>query len=86
VSNPAVIVCPADTWTLVASDVQTGQLWKKNVTVNYLHTYRIHGDAAPTDLSDAVEFESYSIPISASEAIDVYVYAIGDAGSIRVDK
>jgi hypothetical protein len=43
------------------------------------------GETAPTAIAEAVVMEEISLPISAAAAIDVYVYAFGAAGSVRVD-
>jgi hypothetical protein len=43
------------------------------------------GEAAPTTLAEAVVVSQISIPISSSSNIDVYIYAHGAAGSVRVD-
>lgn len=86
-ANPAITAIPANTWVKVATDVTTGQVWRREKTVTYAHTYRLTGQAAPTDLTDAVvAFDGCdNMPISASAGIDVYIYAYDEAGSVRVD-
>ena len=87
--DPTVVVCTEDTWVNVATNVITGMIWRMTLGPQYLHTYRLTGTAAPTDLTDAVPIfrneESDYEAISANQAIDVYIYAAGDAGKVRVD-
>ena len=86
VSDPAVIACTKDAWTKVAADVTSGMIHILSGAPNqYSHTYRVTGNAAPSDLADAITLQYVSTSISAPGAIDVYVYAHGVAGSVRVD-
>lgn len=88
-SDPIFVSCPADAWTLVASNVVTGKIWRAKTGVKYLHTYRDTGGAAPTNSNEGMgifldgepDFED----ISAANPIDVYIYAVGVAGRVRVD-
>jgi hypothetical protein len=82
-ADPTTISLTADTWTKVATDVTHGQVWVVTQNTKYVHTYRLTGGAAPTDLTDAVVL-SIMAEIGASVGIDVYVRAIGVAGSVRV--
>lgn len=85
---PVFVNCPADVWTKVTTAVTTGQLWKAQSTATYLQTYRLTGETAPTDSSEGVKLFSdnqNSEEISSSDPIDVYVFAIGSAGRVRVD-
>lgn len=85
--NPATLACPEGQWTIVATGTTSGQLHK---TVNgpvYLQTYRLTGAGAPQGKAEGVvvlESEE-SVAISALEAIDVYIWADGKPGSVRVD-
>lgn len=84
-ADPAIVACPAEAWTLVAASVTTGIVHvMKDSPKAYLQTYRAAGGGAPTQRSEGVKF-SGSIPISASALIDVYIWADGEAGSVRVD-
>lgn len=84
-ADPVVVPCPADAWTKVATNVQTGVVHVTAVKPNvYLQTYRETGEAAPTNKADAVPFTT-PLTISASTGIDVYVQPVGAAGSVRVD-
>lgn len=85
-ANPVTITCTADTWVLVADGVTTGSIYLLDRSpAKYLQTIRVDGDAAPTDLSDAAEVTGKSVAISSDDAIDVYIYAVGAAGKVRVD-
>lgn len=85
-ANPAVTACAKDAWTKVATNVTAGQVHiLSKAPSQYAHTYRLTGGDAPTTIAEAVVMEETSIPISAAAAIDVYVYAYGAAGSVRVD-
>lgn len=85
-ANPAVTACAKDAWTKVVTSVTAGQIHiLSKAPSQYAHTYRLTGGAAPTTLAEAVVMSEISLPISAAAAIDVYVYAYGAAGSVRVD-
>lgn len=85
-ANPVVTACTKDAWTKVATNVTSGQVHILSKAPNqYSHTYRATGEAAPTTLTEAVVMAQISMPISAPTAIDVYIYAHGAAGSVRVD-
>jgi hypothetical protein len=87
-ADPVLVACPEDAWTLVASNVTSGQIWNKKTDARYYQTYRDTGQPAPTDLTDAVNAfdgtENNEI-ISAAAGIDVYLYCEGDDGLVRVD-
>jgi len=88
-ADPAVVPCPADEWTKVATNVVQGLVTRLNSSPSvYKQTYRDTGGAAPTVLGiDAIPIfaEGISVPISATAGIDVYIYPVGAAGSVRVD-
>ena len=84
-ASPEVKPCPADVWTLVATEVHTGVVHIDDTSPNmYLQTYRDTGEAAPVDLTGALPFDPL-FQISMNVAIDVYVRAVKNAGSVRVD-
>jgi len=83
-ANPAISVCTADTWVKVATNVKTATIHKK-ITGSYMHTYRLTGGAAPTDLTDAIQMYDQSVEYNHSAEIDIYIYCQGAAGSVRVD-
>lgn len=92
-SDPTIVACTADAWTKVASSVIAARVWLMKTTPSlYLHTYVAAGTAAPTDLSEAVatsysdrDEEHPSVDFQFAEPVDIYYYARGDAGSVRVD-
>ena len=87
-ATPVFVTCTKDTWKKVATNVQTGFVHKVSHAPNmYLQTYRDTGDAAPTLRTDGVELFAKGITedIFAIAGIDVYVWADGDAGKVRVD-
>lgn len=79
---------PADEWTKVATSVVSGNIRRIELSLIYLQTYRLTGEAAPTLKAEGVlmfdEFPNRE-PISSTELIDVYVWAVGGAGVLRVD-
>lgn len=87
VANPAIIACAKDAWTKIATNVTGGLVHNKGSQATYFQTYRLTGQAAPTNLTDAVPLfaTSHTETISSSAAIDVYVFCKRAAGSVRVD-
>ncbi len=85
--NPATLATPEGQWTIVATGTTSGQLHKRTNGPVYLQTYRLTGQAAPSSKGEGVlAFETVdSLPISALAAIDVYIWADGKPGSVRVD-
>lgn len=85
-ADPTIVACTKNAWTKVATNVTAGQIHiLSSAPSQYSHTYRMTGEAAPTTTAEAVVMSAVSIPISAAAAIDVYIYAHGAAGSVRVD-
>ena len=85
-ANPVVLSLTPNQWTKVATNVTTGQIWLKDTSQKWWHTYRDTGDPAPTDRSDAMNFVGKIMAISAASGIDVYLYPQGDDdGEVRVD-
>ena len=83
-ANPIIVECPADTWTKVASAVNTGVVHIKDRTPGkYLHTYRTADDPAPVNLDDAIPFEPLAV-ISSSFPIDVYILPVDKDGEVLV--
>ena len=83
-SNPAIVVCPVNAWTKVATNVAAGVVYR--ITGRKLYqTYRVSGGAAPTDLTEAVDLVTPADAIESSQGIDVYIYSKDEAGSVRVD-
>lgn len=88
-SSPAYpVVCPKGAYTKVATGVVTGVLHNKKTDAIYLQTYRVTGEAAPTDRAEAVRMfidNPEEEVISAKEPIDVYVWCDNDDGILRAD-
>ena len=86
-ANPILVACAKNAWTKVATNVQTGFIHKVKGINGYLQTYRDTTDPAPTLITQGVvAFEnSGTESINATAGIDVYIWAQGAAGSVRVD-
>lgn len=88
-ANPLKVPCPANVWTKVATGVTSGTVVKLDSTpAKYLQTYRLTGETAPSDDTDAgilFEFDKNSAEIGHNVSIDVYVKAVTAAGAVRVD-
>ncbi len=86
-ADPVLIdITPANTWVLVALNVQSGQLFDKKKGVNYVFTTRDTGNPAPPDspLTDQAPIfdDTSTAVISSSFAIDVYIMCLGDVGKV----
>ena len=85
-ANPVKVNIPADTWTLVAENVDTGLInIKQWQPARYWQTYVANGDPAPTgsyDIDEATESFSNELEISSSAPIDVYLYCRDTAGAV----
>ena len=86
-TNPVETIVPANVWTKVATAVTSGQLHKLSSAPRaYYQTYRMTGDSAPTEQPKVGIFESSQHESAGSVSpIDVYVYALGLDGLVRVD-
>jgi len=86
--NPSIVNCQQDTWTLIASDQIFGYIYPVNKRPDkFLYTYRLTGEAAPTLKTEGItifQTEEKKMVI-AFAAIDIYVMAIGNDGSVRYD-
>lgn len=88
-ADPVLIPCPKEVWTPIAIGVTSGLVSKKSEKPSlYLSTYRMTGEAAPTLIDEGIKMfvnSDITVPISASAAIDVYVWTTEEAGVVRVD-
>ena len=83
--DPTEIAIPADAWTIVATNVQKGQVSILHPTNDdWYWTQRATGEAAPTVETPNVKLFFQSTKIDSSVAIDVYVYVKNAAGRVRV--
>jgi hypothetical protein len=68
------IVCTADTWVLVADGVTTGAIiidkWQPS---DYIYTWVVHSEAAPSDETTATAITKREMLISSASSIDIYV-------------
>ncbi len=84
-ADPVIVPCPVGAWTKVADNKTVGVIHIfSTAPAKYSQTYRATGNLAPTTLADAVPFDS-PLHISASAAIDVYIWPHAAAGSVRAD-
>lgn len=84
-ATPVLIDCPEGQWTKVATNVTAGVIHIVSYDPEkYLQTYRDTTGAAPTTIAEGVWFKD-ELNISASTGIDVYVWTINKAGTVRVD-
>ena len=88
-ANPVIIDCPAGIWTLAAANVTSGRLKILSTAPNaYLETYRMTGEAAPTNQSEGIPAfpdDGVTAEIQSVAPIDVYIMAVGKDGKIRAD-
>jgi hypothetical protein len=84
-TNPAIVNCPKDIWTKVATNQTVGVIHiLKTDPHAYYVTYRVTADPAPITLADSIPFTK-STPIAASAGSDYYIRPVGIDGQVRVD-
>ncbi len=85
-ANPTDVPCPAGVWTLVATAIQTGWVEiRSSVPSAYFWTDRDTGGLAPTTLAQGSGFGGKVWGrIGDSEQIDVYIWPVGAAGTVRL--
>ena len=93
-NNPLVIEIPQNIWTKVATGITIGTIHKTDslkskTPTSYLQTFRLTGEAAPTEISPeaALMFldKEGTEDISSTAPIDVYITARGATGELRVN-
>ncbi len=75
-------------WNKIATNINgSGTIHKKTKDVDYLHTYRLTGETAPTDIAEGfLMFQDSSYePFGVDSAIDIYVWSSKDA-VLRLDR
>jgi hypothetical protein len=77
--------CPADTWTLVATAVQRGNIYVAKKGHTYLQAYKATGAPPPVDDSEGIPFIQPGQEIKAPVDTDIYLYSKGEDGKVRVD-
>ena len=86
-ANPVSIALAADVWTVVATNVTAGYVWAQDAGT-YVQTFKLTGQAAPTDDDEAAAGPVHNGPaqeIKSAVAIDVYIKRRRTAGRVRVD-
>jgi hypothetical protein len=85
-ANPEIVSVNINQITRVAQNVTAGiiKVLDRN-NVEYAETYRMTGDAAPTDTAEFFPF-NHSEVISSTDPIDVYLYVASTTrqGSVNV--
>lgn len=88
-ADALLINCAANAWTKVATSLTTCKVNRISGGVDFVHTYRTTGSAAPTagDASEGVRafIGADSEYYSATEAVDIYFMPLGNAGVLRLD-
>lgn len=87
-ADPVIVACPEGEWTKVATNAITGNIHRKSLKPGrYLQTYRDTAGVAPTLVSEGVPIFTGvdSESIAAVSGIDVYIWPVGAAGSVRID-
>lgn len=82
------ITCTANTWVKVATNVTSAIIHKLSLSPNvYKQTYVNTGAAAPANDNNAILAfgDSDEYVFSDSTASDIYIKAVGVAGSVRTD-
>jgi len=83
------VTAGAHQWTKIVTNVVSGIIRRKDTTSGLiLQTYRMTGEAAPTDPAEGVPlFQEYTNfeKISAPAAIDIYVYPTAGNAVFRID-
>lgn len=83
-ADPTDITLTENTWVKVAENVTAGIVDLTTTQTTYLQTYVMTGNPAPTARADGRPFIGQQMQISATAAIDVYMFAIGTAGEVSV--
>jgi len=90
-ADPTIKACAKGAWTKVATSIAAARIHtlitvgSGGSSIVYLHTYRATGGAAPTLVTEGIPFDGITAEVEATANIDVYVWCIGAAGSVRVD-
>lgn len=86
-ANPAIIACALGQYTKVATNVTEGVIRLDQATDpgDVLQTFRLTGQGAPTDGAEGRQFPMKDYPIGAIAGIDVYLWPLKRAISVRVD-
>jgi hypothetical protein len=80
----SVVTVSSTAWTKVAENVTEGFI-SVLIPTMYIYTFVLTSAAAPSDEVGAVALTERFAKIENDVAIDVYMKARGNAGSVRVD-
>lgn len=89
-ADPSFVNIPNGVWTKILTNVTSGIIWKITET-EYIYTYRMTGNPAPTLESDGVRIfkdddeSDNQVSLSANAGIDIYLWAKNKDGRVRVD-
>lgn len=90
-ADPTTVACPEGAWTKVITNKTTGQIHTlftagaDGSNLVYLSTYRATGGAVPTLITEGIPIEGITAEVQSASGIDVYIWCMGAAGSVRVD-
>jgi len=85
-ANPVLVALPLNTWTKVATNVTNGMIYVKQYQpTDYVYTNVTTGGAAPTDESVSVILRSWTLAISSTSSIDVYMKCVSQVGAVVVN-
>jgi hypothetical protein len=82
-ANPSDEACTANTWTKVATAVTTCNVTVVNGSVHYRIAIRENPGVAPASDDDG-EFLDGAVAVKHSVPVDVFVFAVATAGTVRV--
>jgi hypothetical protein len=84
-ANPVVTECPKGTWVKVATNVTAIVIRKLLLSPDkYVWNYIATTGAVPSDLEEAASVINGE-KLAFASGSDIYVYAFGKAGRVRVD-
>ena len=84
-ADPTVTALTRDTWIKVATNITAGTFDVVRFgTQAVFQTYRMTGNAAPTDLTDGIVLTANQLIVAAPAAIDLYLYAQDHTSKVRI--
>jgi hypothetical protein len=82
-AKPKLRTLTKDVWTKVATSASSMVINVMKPGVMYLQTYRMAGEAAPTNKKEGVEFED-QLSVYPDHNLDIYIMPLGDTGQVRI--
>jgi hypothetical protein len=84
-ADPSVVALTKDVWTKAATNINVARFNIKISKANVVYqTYRMTGNPAPTDLSDAVPVLDNEVAFNVANGIDVYFQPAREDSSVIV--